>query len=269
MKIQKLYDNIAATYNQKASADVLSDANDRAFSYVKNKAMSFGSILALGIGDGAHLIPYKQYYPKSSIHGLDISEKMLFKAKALLGCKVYQGDIASASTLIGKQDFDLILAHFVCAYVPVSTILKECKLLMSDHAQVSIVTNTMASFSKMQLMFEKMRKSVNPFNKLIGHYIKQTLKTVFVPKNLDDLKLVFAENGMKISESSMVDIKINLKTEQEVFEFFVDGGWFASGLAHPLVPKKVLHNVIRRLIHDHVSLPYEDTLQVVIALGGY
>jgi hypothetical protein len=194
---------------------------------------------------------------------------MLSKAKALLDCKVYQGDIASASKLIGKQDFDLILAHFVCAYVPASTILKECKFLMSYQAQISIVTNTTASFSKMHLIFDKMRASANPFNQLIGHHIKKTLKKVFVPKSLDDLKLVFAENGMKISESSIVDIKINLKTEQEVFDFFVEGSWFASGLAHPLVPKKVFHNVIRRLIHEHLSLPYEDTLQVAIVLGGY
>ncbi len=268
MKIEKLYDNIAETYNQKASADVLSEANNTAFSLITREVQCLESLLALGVGDGVCLLPYKERYPTSMFYGLDVSENMLQKARALLNCQVYHGDIAKASSIIKKNDFDLILAHFVCAYVPISTTLGECKKIMSERGLISIVTNTLASFAKMQDILQKMRKSPNPFSRLVSCHIKQALKTVYVPDNLDHLKSIFVSSGLTLHASQLVEININLKTEKEVFEFFIDGGWFASGLMHPLVPKRVFHNIIKRLIHEHVRLPYEDSLQIAIAIGG-
>ncbi len=268
MKIEKLYDNIAGTYNQKASADVLSEANNTAFSLITRNAQCLESILALGVGDGVCLLPYKEFYPASLLYGLDVSENMLRKAKTQLNCQVYHGDIAKASSLINKNNFDLILAHFVCAYVPISISLGECKKIMSERGLVSIVTNTLESFAKMQEILRKMKKSPNPFNRLVSYHIKQALKTVYVPDNLDHLRSIFVSSGLTPRESHLVEININLKTEKEVFEFFIDGGWFASGLMHPLLPKRVFHNIIKRLIHEHVRLPYEDNLQVAIVVGS-
>ena len=59
MKIEDIYNTIADTYNQKASADVLLEANNRVFSYTIKHVKEVGSLLALGIGDGLSLIPYK------------------------------------------------------------------------------------------------------------------------------------------------------------------------------------------------------------------
>ncbi len=268
MKIEKLYDNIAETYNQKASADVLSSANNTAFSLITSKNKAIDSILALGVGDGVCLLPYQKLYPDAMLYGLDVSENMLQKAKKQLACEVFHGDIAQASNIIDKNDFDLILAHFVCAYVPITTTLNQCKKIMSEQGLISIVTNTMSSFSKMQTILNKMKNSANPFNKFVSYHVKQALKTVYVPENLDHLASIFAASKLKVCDAQLVDIEINLKTEKEIFEFFIDGGWFASGLNHPLIPTRFFHKIIKRLIHEHVSLPYKDTLQVIIAIGS-
>ena len=268
MKIEKLYDKIAETYNQKASADVLSEANNNAFSLITQHVKQPGSVLGLGIGDGVCMLPYRDHYPQAKLYGLDVSENMLKKAKQLLNCDVFHGDISQTSSLITKDKFDLILAHFVSAYVPIATTLHECKKVLNKNGLVSVVTNTTASFSKMQLVLDKLAKSNNPFNKLINCHVKQALKTIYVPDDAAHLQQIFESSGMQLHELKSVDIPISLKTEKDVFEFFIDGGWFASGLVHPLIPKGIFHKIVKRLIHEHVRLPYQDTLQVVIAIGS-
>lgn len=268
MKLEKLYDRIAETYNQKASADVLSAANNTAFSLITQHAKQPMSILGLGVGDGVCLLPYQEQYPEAKLFGLDVSENMLKKAKDLLNCEVFHGDISQTSSLITQDKFDLILAHFVSAYVPVTTTLKECKKTLTDKGLVSLVTNTSASFSKMQKVLTKLGQSSNPFNKLVSFHVKKALKTIYVPRDTAHLKQLFESNGFKLHELKTLDIPIDLKTETDVFDFFVNGGWFASGLVHPLLPKCFFHKIIKRLIHEHVTVPYKDTLQVVVAIGS-
>lgn len=267
MKIEKLYDAIAETYNQKISAGVLSDANNTAYSLFKENIQP-KSILALGVGDGVCLLPYKDAYPNAALYGLDISENMLRKAKERLACETFHGDLAQASQLIDKKDFDLILAHFVVAYVPLLQTLNECKQLLSNKGLVSVVTNTMRSFPIMQNILKKLENSLNPFNKLVAHHVKQALKTVYVPKNAEELKAAFELTGLKLEQLEVKDINVHLKTEQEVFEFFIAGGWFASGLIHPLMPQSFGHAIVKWLIHQHVSLPFEDRLEIAIAIGS-
>jgi ubiquinone/menaquinone biosynthesis C-methylase UbiE len=268
MTIAKLYDHIAATYNQKASANVLLEANNQAFSFIKERTSHLDSILALGIGDGICLLPYQESYPNAKLYGLDISENMLQKASALLDCVTFHGNIAESSSLIKKNDFSLILAHFVSAYVPIPVTLQECKAILAEEGMNSVVTNTLSSFPKMRKIFDNLGVSSNPFNRLVSRHVKQALKTVYVPKNLDHLNSIFTANGFTTHELKLVEININLPTEQDVFDFFIQGGWFASGLAHPLLPKSILHKIIKQLIHRHVTLPYKDHLQIAIAIGS-
>jgi ubiquinone/menaquinone biosynthesis C-methylase UbiE len=268
MKIEKLYDAIAETYNQKISAGVLSDANNTACSLIEKETIAPKSILALGIGDGVCLLPYKDAYPNAKLYGLDISENMLRKARERLFCETFHGDLAQASQLIDKKDFDLILAHFVVAYVPLLQTLGECKRLLSNKGLISVVTNTMSSFPNMQNILKKLEKSLNPLHRLVAHHVKQALKTVYVPKNAEALKAAFKLTGLKLQQLELKDIKVHLKTEQEVFEFFIAGGWFASGLIHPLIPQRVGQAIVKWLIRQHVSLPFEDHLEIAIAIGS-
>ena len=267
MKIEDIYNTIANTYNQKASADVLLEANNIAFSLVTKHVKLTDSLLALGIGDGISLIPYKDYFPKATIYGLDISENMLEKARERIGCEICHGSITDASRLVNKNDIDLILAHFVCAYVPIAALLSESKKLLSDRGVFSLVTTTNMSFPGMQTILKKMKRSYNPWNKLIYYYIKRAMTTVHVPDHLLQLQSDLRAGGFKLMELKLVEIKIRLDTEQDVFDFFMKGGWFASGLVHPLLTDHFLQKIVKRLIRNFVSLPYEESMFVAFAIA--
>ncbi len=160
MNIEELYDKVANTYNQSTSSKVLNKAKKIALDLMIAHRQSLQSILALGTGDGSDLLLYQKHYPSSELHGLDISKNMLEKAKAHLNFVPYHGDISQASSLIHKHDFDLITAHFVTAYLPLSATLREAQNLLSQHGVISIITNTKTSFPNGQAMLANLKKSV-------------------------------------------------------------------------------------------------------------
>ena len=267
MQIEKLYDKVAQTYNQNLSGEVLNKAKRIAVNSALNQRHALQSILALGMGDGTDLLPYVEHYPKADMHGLDISEKMLEKSKAILDCTTYYGDIGNASFIIPKKDFEFIIAHFVTAYVPLNVILRECKKLTAPSGLISIVTNTMDSFPVAQSLLAKLKNSSNPFYKLVAHHVHKTLQTVYVPKNLEDLKSVVTAQGLKLIELKEENISLQLNTHREAFDFFINGGWFVSGLIHPLLPHGLLSRICQQLINKNFTFPYVDTMKIAIAIA--
>ena len=267
MQIERIYNKVARTYNQDLSGEVLDRSKRVAIDLAINQRDHFSSILALGMGDGTDLLPYKLHYPTAELHGLDISENMLKKAKMILDCTTYYGDIAKASTLIDKNNFDLIISHFVTAYVPLPSILRECKKMIAERGMISIVTNTMTSFPVTQTLLPKLEKSSNPFNKLVAHHVKKALKTVYVPMDLDHLQSTLELNGFKVKAIKEEEIQIRLESEKDVYDFFIEGGWFVSGLVHPLLPHGLLRKFSNQLVHKYFSIPYEDTMKIAVAIA--
>lgn len=267
MSIEELYNKAAKTYNQEKSLDILYQANDFAFEMMKAYPEAFSSLLALGIGDGMHVLPYKHAYPNASISGLDISSKMLLKARQSLGCDTYHGDIAKASQLIQDKTFSYIMAHFVCAYVEPDIVLKESHELLQTGGYVSVVNNTFESFPTLWALYDKLMAKKGFIRDRVESHVKNALKTVHAPKDLDALKASFTEQGFDIVEVKYETLKLSLSSYQECYDFFINGGWFLSGLVHPFVPEKVLRFLFQQLIKHHFALPYEDTMKIAVVIG--
>ena len=267
MQIKRIYNKVARTYNQDLSGEVLDRSKRVAVDLAIKQRDQFSNILALGMGDGTDLLPYKHYYPTANLHGLDISDNMLKKAKTMLDCTTYSGDIAKASMLIDKRNFDLIIAHFVTAYVPLPSILREGRKMLSENGIISIVTNTMTSFPVTQTLLPKLEKSSNPFNRLVAHHVKKALNTVYVPTDLNHLQSVLELNGFEVKAIKEEEIPIRLESEKDVYDFFIEGGWFVSGLVHPLLPHGLLRRISNQLVHKNFSIPYEDTMKIAVAIA--
>ena len=267
MSIEKLYNKVAKTYNQDLSGYVLDKAKQKALQLALQQGHSFDSILALGMGDGSDLLHYVEHYPNAELSGLDISENMLEKARLLLNCKTYHSDIKQASEILDKQRFDFIIAHFVTAYVPLVSVLAECNKLTSKNGLISIVTNTMDSFPVAQSSITKLEASPNPFNKLVLHHIHKTLKTVYVPRDVADLKKTLKDSGFNLLALEELKIDIHFDTVKEVYDFLICGGWFVSGVSHPFLPYKLICKICNQLIHKNLPIPYDDQMTIVVAIA--
>lgn len=267
MSIEELYDKVAKTYNQEKSLAVLEKANQFAFEMMKPYQDAFSSILALGIGDGVHVAPYKKVYPNAHIAGLDISKGMLEKVRRSLDCETFHGDIADASKLIKNKTFSYVMAHFVCAYVKPDVVLREAHALLDRGGYVSIVNNTFESFPTLWALQDAYMSKKGFFRERLKQHVNNALKTVHAPKDLESLKSDFEREGFEIVDVKYEGIDINLDSYQACYDFFINGGWFLSGLVHPFVPERALRFLFQQMIKLHFALPYQDTLKIAVVIG--
>lgn len=267
MSIDDLYDKVATTYNQRQSAEILQAANQEALDKVSLLLPDVNKMLSLGVGDGVYSKAYQRRFPDADFHGLDISAKMLEKA-ASMGMKVYLGDINRASELIRERDFDLVLLHFVLAYVGMRQSLNQCHRLLAQQGMVSIVSNTMGSFAKMRSIYRGFLNAKTPWLRLIAKHIDATMEQVHVPQDLTHLVSQVEQAGFVIKEAEIKKLVIHLPDEDSVFRFFIDGGWFISGFVHPFVPRGIINRVTKRLIHRYVPVPYNDTAEIAVVVAS-
>ncbi len=191
---------------------------------------------------------------------------MLKKAQKNTGCEVTHSTIAKASDTLSKQRFDLVLAHFVAAYEPVSTILNQSYALLSPKGYLSFTSTTLNTFPKMMGLFEYFKRSVNPFERVIGHYVNKILGNVYVPKDAADFESYVQKTAFSVKEKVVETIPITLNSKNEVYDFFIKGGWFVSGFDFPLVPDKLIERIIKRIIAKHIELPYQDSMEIMMVI---
>lgn len=267
MSIEKVYDRGVGYYNQSLSAFVVEKAGQSAFeTYLKAKKTPI-NMLALGIGDGKFMLPYQKAYPKAILSGLDISSNMLISARQLLGCKTYHGCIADANKLIQNQKFDLIMAHFVCAYVSPEVILNESQQLLSETGIISIVSNTLSSFPNLMALYQKHIKGSGFLKNALKRHVDKSLLTVHVPKSTDDLAILAEKEGLVVIEKNALTIDICFNNDESFIDFFMNAGWFANGLVHPLVPQNVIQYFFKKLVKNHMQFPFTDTLDISVLLA--
>ncbi len=269
MSIEKVYDTVAKHYNQDLSETVLRSANVTAQNLITKHTTpdDIQSLLALGIGDGIHIKPYKELFPKAHVGGIDISSNMLKKAQSVLACETYHGDISDAVQLTKGQQFNLTIAHFVCAYVEPNIILSQAKSLTMNDGYVSLVTNTFNSFPKIMAAYQKYATSKSLIATQLRKHIDATFETVFVPQDMNDLKQKFASHQLKIIDEKEMTIEVDFEDSSALYDFFMQGGWFASGLVHPLISANFVRFSFKKLVEKHLNFPFRDTMNIAVVLG--
>lgn len=106
------------------------------------------SVLELGAGDGAHLIPLAHEQPRARFVGMDLSAKAVERGQArirelgLPNIRLEQGDIGSFEA---AEPFDYVIAHGVYSWVPLdvqTALLALCRRALAPHglAYISYAT---------------------------------------------------------------------------------------------------------------------------------
>lgn len=269
MSIEKIYDKAVKHYSQDVSAEVLDKSNKLVIDFIAKHYPQIKKILALGIGDGFFLVPYMRAYPKAKLAGLDISVNMLEKAKKTLGCETHHGGIAEASSIVQDKDFDLLMAHFVCAYVTPHEILRESKKLLKKGGYLSLVSNVEASFPKMHSLYQNYVSQKGFLRSYLKKHIDQSLETVTVPKDVESFVKQVEQEGYSLLQKESLTIEVSFDDAESLYQFFVGAGWFANGLVHSLLPVGVIKFIFKRLIKKLIQFPCCDALKIAVITAKY
>lgn len=270
MSLKAMYNQIAENYATANRFGAISESHHVAIEQMKKFYLGLKpnyKVLDLGVGDGAFLQKLQHVMPLAEFTGIDVSSEMLKKASDTLPLKGIECSAAEASRFLPAHSQDLVLAHFINAYIPISTLFDEAKFLTRANGHFSLITTTYDSFPVAQQQLAEFIAQDSLLSSVVGHYYKSIVKNTTVAANRDELTLAFKQNQFEIIAHQRLEIPITLNNIDELALFGIEGTWFLNTLSIRMLPKYFLIQRLKRLFNKIFTFPYHDThiIDVVLA----
>lgn len=272
MSLKKIYNNVAHSYRIADRFGALSTSHDCAMRQLEHISHPFdhaSKILDLGVGDGLFLQRLQKENPKAEYTGIDISQNMLnIAAHNCPGLNTIEASTVEASRFLTRHSQDLILAHFIGAYIPLDALLTQVDTLAKSNGYLSLITSTHESFPVMKENFSKFvsnKKSLIAY--IAQHYYETALKKTTVVSSEQELLNILQEHNFEVIEHQHCRLSLTLNSVNEFIEFGFNAGWLVNGLAVGCIPASVVRKFIVPLVNKIYSFPYHDTHSIAIVLA--
>lgn len=270
MSLKAMYNTIAHKYDTANRFGSISDSHVSAIEQIKNTQLSLEKryrVLDLGVGDGAFLKKLQPYIPNAEYTGIDVSREMLKHAQRTLPLNVIEGSAADAPKFVPSLSQDLVLAHFINAYIPIDKLFQAANTITRSTGYFSMITTTYESFPVAQKNLANFIATESILSRIVGHYYKSVMKNTTVASGQDELFSAFEQHHFNIVEHQRLEIPIVLNNIDELALFGIEGTWFLNTLSIRMLPKNFLLQRLKRLFSQIFTFPYEDThiIDVVLA----
>ena len=270
MSLKAMYNQIAENYATANRFGAISESHYVAIEQMRKLYLGLKpqyKVLDLGVGDGAFLQKLQQVMPQAEFTGIDVSSEMLKRTRKALPIKTIEASAAQASKFLPPHSQDLVLAHFINAYIPIDILFDEAKLLTRSNGHFSMITTTYDSFPVAQKQLAEFIAQDSILSSIVGHYYKSIVKNTTVAANHDELMLAFKQHQFEIIEHQRLELPIILNSIDELALFGIEGTWFLNTLSIRMLPKFFLIQRLKRLFSKIFTFPYHDThiIDVIIA----
>lgn len=270
MSLKAMYNQIADNYATANRFGAISESHRIAIEQMQQLHLGSKSqfkVLDLGVGDGAFLQKLRQIMPTAEFTGIDVSSEMLKRARQALPLKTIESSAAQADKFLPPHSQDLILAHFINAYIPINVLFDEAKLLTRANGYFSLITTTYDSFPVAQEQLAKFIAEDSILSSVVGHYYKSIVKNTTVAASQNELMNAFEQHQFEIVEHRRLEIPIVLNNIDELALFGIEGTWFLNSLSIRMLPKSFLIQRLKRLFSRIFTFPYKDTHIIDIVLA--
>lgn len=270
MSVKSIYNEIACRYDSADSFGSITQSHNCAIQQIKTAMIEHKpkiKILDLGVGDGDFLLKMKQLFPIAELTGFDVSKEMLKRASANINFTPIESSAADASNYIPSHSQDLVLAHFINAYVPIHVLLKQAQILTRANGYFSMLTSTYESFPKAQQNLANFIARDTIASSIAGHYYKTIVKTTSVTTGKEELLQAFQQHQFEIVDHQRLHIPIICNNINELVLFGIEGTWFLNSLNFNLLPRKLVLQIIKRFLSKIFTFPYQDTHVVDVVLA--
>ena len=270
MSLKAMYNQIASNY---ATADRFgSISKSHALAIEQIEAAHLGKrpdykVLDFGVGNGSFLDKLRHYMPDATFTGIDISKEMLTYARKKLPLTTIEASATQASTYLPHNSQDLVLAHFINAYIPIHTLFKQADLLTRANGHFSLITTTYESFPLAQAQLAHFIAEGTLVGSVVGHYYKAMTKNTTVASGLSELIQAFDAHEFNIVSHQRLEIPITLQNIDELALFGIEGTWFLNSISIRMLPKNFLVERLKRLFSKIFTFPYNDTHIIDIILA--
>ena len=270
MTLKAMYNNIASHYATANRFGSISESHECAIAQIKRAHLGLRphyKVLDLGVGNGNFLKKLAGDMPGGEFTGIDVSAEMLKQARDTLKLTTIETSATEASHYLPHHSQDLVLAHFINAYIPISKLFNQANLLTRSNGHFSLITTTYESFPAAQQQLANFIANESLLSGIVGHYYKAIVKNTTVAAGEDELLQAFARHEFHVVEHQRLHIPIVLNNIDELALFGIEGTWFLNSLSIRLLPKNFLLQRLKRLFSKIFTFPYQDThiIDVVLA----
>lgn len=265
-----MYNDISGHYATADQFGSLSDSHIAAIAQIKKEHLGLRphyKVLDFGVGNGSFLAKLRSCMPEADFTGIDISKDMLKQACKTLPLTPIEASATEASHYLPHHSQDLVLAHFINAYIPIHTLFHEADILTRANGYFSLIATTYESFPVAQQRLADFISQGSILSSVVGHYYKAMVKNTTVASGLDELKRVFAQHNFEVVQHQRLHIPVTLNNIDELALFGVEGTWFLNSISMRMLPKNFLLQRLKRLFGQIFTFPYHDThiIDVILA----
>ncbi len=270
MTLKAMYNNLASQYATADCFGSISDSHQSAIGQITRANLGLRphyKVLDFGVGDGAFLKKLERQMPGAEFTGIDVSGEMLKRAREALSLTTIEASATEASNYLPHHSQDLVLAHFINAYIPINALFNQAKLLTRSNGYFSLITTTYDSFPIAQQHLADFITQESLLSCVVGHYYKAIVKNTTVAASEEDLLNAFARHQFDVVEHHRIRIPITLHDIDELAQFGIEGTWFLNSLSIRMFPKSFLIQRMKRLFSKIFTFPYHDTHVIDVVLA--
>jgi len=270
MSLKAMYNDVAETCNTANRFGSISASHDCAIAQIDHAHLGnkpHYKVLDLSVGNGAFLQKLKLQMPLAEFTGIDISTEMLKQAVDALPLITIEGNATEASAYLPHHSQDLVVAHFINAFIPIQKLFNQAKVLTRANGHFSLITTTYDSFPNAQQQLAHFIAEESLLSSIVGHYYKAIVKNTTIAANESELLQTFSKHEFQVLEHQRLHIPITLNNIDELALFGIEGTWFLNTLSIRMLPKNFLIQRLKRLFSKIFTFPYQDThiIDVVLA----
>ena len=217
--IEDMYNTTIASNYDCDRFKLLADSYQTVIKQIQNKIAedTIKTILDLALGTGTVLLELKKIFPQARLSGIDISEKMIAIAQKKMEIDTFHDDAKNIGKYISPNSIDLILVHFLLAYIEPKIIIEETAKLLKPGSFCSIATSTYQSFPILQ--------------RLASQFLTpEELNIAQVPQNPDALISLLNSFNFKIIETNILKKKVKFVNLHEAYTWGMNSGWLTQYL---------------------------------------
>jgi len=270
LTLKAMYNDIASQYTTANLFGSISKSHECAIAQIKKAHLGLRphyKVLDLGVGNGTFLQKLQQEMPAAEFTGIDVSSEMLKRAREKLTLTTVETSATEASRYLPSHSQDLVLAHFINAYIPINTLFNQANLLTRANGHFSLITTTYESFPAAQQQLANFVAEESILSSIVGHYYKAIVKNSTVAAGEEELLQTFPQHGFEIVEHQRLRIPVVLNNIDDLVLFGIEGTWFLNSVSIRMLPKNFLLQRLKRLFSKIFTFPYEDThiIDVILA----
>ena len=266
---RRVHDDVAQQYN---SAGGIIAAKNRAVLQSLSQRWAGRSeplrVADLGVGDGAQLAMLGVLPMPLEMTGLDVSPAMLQLATQRVAMTAVLAPAQHAAAHLPHAVFDLVLAHFILAYVPPRALLGEVRALLAPQGVLSLATTVLEGGAPFYEALDRLfRRSRNPLRRLIAWAADRALARSHMPAGFEAMQADLQACGLRCLQRETLRMQLRFDTPEEAYRFGIEEGWAVNILAVPGVPLPLAKAIARYGLRQ-ADYPFEVTQVIEILEVG-